>query len=107
MTRSTAFAFGEPVDYEVERGFVFCGLEDRVAVDMRGMGAEELVVQVELLGGLGCCGGRGVVRVVMGVEIGGDNTSIGGGRVGYEGVAAAAMAVLGELGGGVGGKEGE
>jgi hypothetical protein len=113
MTRYTAFAFDEPVDYEVERACVFRGLEDRVAVDMRGMGAEEMAVQVGFLGS--GSGGRGVVRVVMGVEIGGggDGTvtatiaGCGGGMYGGVAAAAAVMAVLGKQEEGVDGKEGE
>lgn len=92
MTRYTRYAFDEPVDYEVERVFVFRGLED-ARLDVRGLGAEELRVQVGFLGGGGGgTGGRGWVRVVMGVEIG-DGTEIGGGtEIGAgegEGVVAA------------------
>lgn len=66
-TRHTAFRFDRPVNYEVERWFVWDGLEDsKLAV--RGLSAEELASQLRLMG-RGRKGCRDVVRVEMAVEI--------------------------------------
>ncbi|AEO68700.1 uncharacterized protein THITE_2090214 [Thermothielavioides terrestris NRRL 8126] len=65
-TRHTMYAFDEPVHFEVERAFVFGGLEHAARLPMRGLTAAEVESQVELMRQRGL---RDHVRVDMAVEI--------------------------------------
>ncbi len=70
-TRYTAYRFSTPLNYEVERAFVWAGVGDEGmgCVGMRGLSEEEMEAQVRMVRQRG---GRDWVRVEMIVEIGGE-----------------------------------
>ena len=70
-TRYTAYRFSTPVNYEVERAFVWAGVGDEGmgCVGMRGLSEGEMEAQVRMVRERGR---RDWVRVEMVVEIGGE-----------------------------------
>ncbi len=70
-TRYTAYRFSTPVNYEVERAFVWAGVgnEGMGCVGMRGLSEGEMETQVRMIRQRG---GRDWLRVEMIVEIGGE-----------------------------------